>query len=360
MHKTSLLINFLLLFIVFSCKEKTIKQNVNSENNLENKVIFKIDERTEFFRTVFNIAVQEDLSKDIQPCHTEYLNLVNNHFSQYKNHSLLKWVVDNENIQTDFSTIGLMFKDLKNFEFGKAYSQELKYYNMTEQIIDSLRPFMKDFYQKSRFSKFFKDNEQYYQKAISKIEVQVSKEKLFEKIMNFYQSNKKGLEFFVFVELTNNANNKSVDFYDNYNPKKRALILANICQMPDQSTKTNVFLELNNDIKGVLYHETSHLFTTKLLNKHIGELNQYKSICKDCNDIQLKDKIDHMIILPIQALMMERFDKNSQGNNFFLNQCSGVRKEIYQRLTRYRPENKIPFEKVYIDCINLIKKSALK
>ena len=55
-------------------------------------------------------------------------------------------------------------------EFDKAYSKELKYYNITEQTIDSLRPLMKDFYQKSEFGKFFKDNEEYYKKAITVIE----------------------------------------------------------------------------------------------------------------------------------------------------------------------------------------------
>lgn len=69
-----------------------------------------------------------------------------------------------------------------------------------------------DFYQKSGFSNFFKSNEAYYKEAITKIQQQVSDEKLFDKVMDFHQVNDKDLEFIVFVELTNNANNKAVDF----------------------------------------------------------------------------------------------------------------------------------------------------
>jgi hypothetical protein len=360
MKKTSLLINLLLLIIVSSCKEKTVTKTLSVENNMENKVIFKIDERTEFLRTIFNIAVQEDLDEDIRPCQTEYLNRVNVHFSQFKNHPLIKWVFDNENIGIDFPTIGLMFKDLKNFEFNKAYSQELKYYNITEQTIDSLRPLMKDFHQKSGFTEFFNNNEEYYQKAISKIEKQVSEEKLFEKVLDFYQSEQKGLEFFVFVELTNNANNKAVDFYDNYNPNKRAMILANYCDLSTDSNSSNEIMELNNSTRGVIYHEISHLSTTKLLEKNIGDTNQYKTICEDCNDIEIMDKVDHLIIFPLQALMMQRFDNNNEGQDFYINKCTDVRKDIYKRLIEYKPENKIPFKKTYIDCINLIKQSVSK
>ncbi len=58
--------------------------------------------------------------------------------------------------------------------------------------------------------------------------------------------------------------------------------------------------------------------------------------------------------------MMKRFDDNIWGNDFFLNRCGDVRKEIYLLLSEYLSQNKILFEKVYIECISLIKASAKK
>src|SRR5690606_22410330 len=251
-----------------------------------------------------------------------------------------------------------MFKSLETLEFDTTYSRELKYYGLNEKTLDSVKPFMIDFYKKSNFKQFYKSNEQYYNQAISKIEKQVSDEKLFDKVMNFYQIKEKGLELIVFVELTNSANNKAMGFYDNYNPKIRAIILANYCELYTEPSPSNEIMELDNSTRGVLYHQISYLITNKLLDKHIGELNKYDSICNNCSDINIMDKVDHMIVYPLQGLMMERFDKNSKGRDFYLTKCTDVRKDIYQRLTNYRPEDKIPFEKTYLDCINLIKESA--
>lgn len=358
MKKIYLLTSLFLISIIFACKDKKLNDDLKAESETQNNVVFKIDERTEFFRTIFNIAAQDVLPEDIRPCQTEYLNRVNQHFLPYKNHPLINWVYEDENIGIDFSTVGLMFKNLQNFEFDTTYSKELKYYGLNEKTLDSVKPFMIDFYKKSNFNEFFKTNDNYYKQAISQIEEQVSNEKLFDKVMEFYQIQEKGLELIVFVELTNSANNKAMDFYDNYNNKKRAIILANYCELYSKPSLSNEVMELDNSTRGVLYHEISHLVTNKLLDKYIGKLSQYNSICEGCNNIQITDKVDHMIVYPLQAIMMERFDKNSRGSDFYLTKCTDVRKEIYQRLTEYRPENKVPFEKTYIDCINLIKESA--
>lgn len=360
MKKIYVQLHFLIVLFLFGCKEKKINNTIPTETDTENKVVFKIDERTEFFRTIFNIAVQDDLSEDIRPCHTAYLKRVNAQFLPFKEHPIINWIYEDETIGIDFSAVGLMFNDLKQFEFNSIYNKELQSIGLSKETLDSITPFMIDFYQKSNFNKFFNDNKSYYAKALSKIQKQVSEEKIFDKVMHFYQQNGTGLELHVFVELTNNANNRATSFYDKYNSKKRAYILGNICEMPEKSNMGNEFLELNNDIRGILYHETSHLFTDKLLNKHIGDLAQYKVICSDCSDIQIMDKVDHMIVGPIQAIMMKKFDQNNAGNDFFLERCKDIRKEVYKRLFEYDPKGDIPFEKVYIDCINLIKNSTKK
>ena len=358
MKNSFLFILSALLVLIISCKEKTNHNKSPQTNKSESKVIFKIDERTEFFRTIFNIAAQDVLPEDFRPCQTEYLKDVNNHFLKFKTHPMIHWVYDDEEIGIDFSTIGLMFEDLETFEFDSRYSAELNSFGVTEKTLDSIRPLLIDFYKASDFESFFKSHQDYYKKAISNIEKEVSEATLFDKVMDFYQEYQCDLELIVFVELTNNANNKAVEFYDHYNPKKRAIILANICGNPSDASKSNDVLELDNDLRGILYHETSHLFTSKSLNKYIGELDQYNSICEDCSDVKIKDKIDHMIVSPLQALMMQRFDGNDKGSKFYMKECDDVRKEIFQRLNDYHPEDTVRFENVYSDCINLIKNSA--
>lgn len=357
---TSVLLSFFFVIIMFGCQQKKFDQVSEIKISNDSRVIFKIDERTEFFRTIFNIAVQDDLNENSQPCETEYLERVNSHFLPFKNHPIIHWVYDDENIGIDFSAIGLMYYDLENFEFNTIYEKELKSIGLSKAVLDSVKPLMIDFYQKSEFDKFFKANKDYYSQAITKIEGQVSKEKIFDKVMNFYQENNSKMQLNVFVELTNNSNNRALSFYENYSSTQRAYILGNFCERPNQSNNQNDILELDNDIRGILFHETSHLFTDKFLNKYIGDLNQYLSICQDCNELQIRDKVDHLIVRPLQAIMMKKFDNNISGHNYYMNKSKDIGKDVYMRLSRYNPDKEIPFENVYIDCINLIKESAQK
>lgn len=358
--RNTFLFNVCLLFLVVSCKQADKKEPLKSQKFEKSKVIFKIDEGTEFFRTIFNLAIQDQSPDDLKPCQTEYLEKVNEHFLPFKDHPLIRWIYDDENIGIDFSAIGLMYKDIETFEFDPAYSKELKTFGINKHTLDSVRPLMIDFYQKSQFGTFFKNNQTYYQQALSKIQQQVNDEELFDKVMAFYQSEEKGLEFVVFVELTNNANSKAILFYDRFNPKKRAMILANHCESYDQPDASNEILTLDSSKKGVLFHESSHLFTDRLLTENLGDLKQYEFICEDCSPEKMTDRIDHLIVYPLQGLLMKRFDNNDEGHEFFLNTCTDVRKEIYQKLMAYHPENEIPFEITYRECLDLIKHNKSK
>ncbi|GEQ85427.1 hypothetical protein ULMS_09350 [Patiriisocius marinistellae] len=358
MKKTSFLINALLIITLFACKENNSTQSDITENVETNKVVFKVDAKIELLRIAFNLAVQDYIDPKMLPCDTDYSKRVNKHFENFKNHQLIKYIDDSPNIIIDFPTIGLMFKDLETFEFDNTYFQELSGFKMTKNEIDSLQPLLIDFSKKSNFEIFFEKNKSYYQDALKTIEKQVNEEKLFDKIVNFFQSKEKGLEMIVFVELTNSFNNKAVSFFDNYNPKKRATILANICEKPDKSNSTNEIMELDDNRRGILYHETSHLFTDKLLNKYIGDLSQYRPICEDCNEIEIKDKVDHLIVNPLQWLLQHRINSKDDGHNYFLNECEDIRKEVYTKLNEYQPDKEISFEQIYSECINLIKLSA--
>lgn len=358
MKKTSFLINLLFIITLFACKEKNTTKTKISEKEEINQVVFKVDERIELLRIAFNLAVQDYIDKEMLPCDTEYSKRVNNHFKDFKNHQLIKYIDNSPSILFDFPTIGLMFKDYETFEFDNTYSKELSGFKITKSEIDSLQPLLIDFSKKSNFKTFFENNKNYYRNAVKNIEKQVNEEKLFDSIVSFFQSKEQGLEMIVFVELTNSANNKAVSFYDKYNPKKRATILGNICDTPDKSTSTNEILELDDNRRGILYHETSHLFTDKLLDKYIGELSQYETICEDCDEIKIKDKVDHLIVNPLQWLLQHRINSKDDGHNFFLNECDDIRKDIYGKLNEYQPEKDMSFEKIYSECINLIKQSA--
>ncbi|GGG36010.1 DUF4932 domain-containing protein [Bizionia arctica] len=358
MYKSLVYIPILLIITVFSCKDKNTLGTQNSPNHEQNKIIFKVDERTEFFRTIFNLAVQEDLPADIAPCKTEYLTQINSYFEPFKNHALLKYIYDHETMGIDFPTIGLMYDTLENFEMDTIYSKEFPIYGVSKQDMDSMRPLLIDFYTKTDFKSFYNNSKAYYEKAVENVQMQLDKEQLFNTITNFYQGEENGMELIVIVELTNNANNKAVSYYDKYNPKKRAVIVANICDDPNEPTAQNTILELDNNLKARIYHEASHLYTDKLLDKYIGELDQYQPICDDCNDVELKDKVDHLIVYPLQELISYREFGKHDGHDFYLNKCQDVRKDIYIKLSEYHPEDGIPFEETYEACINLIQLSA--
>lgn len=349
----------LLLFTIlcWNCKDKNNTTPINQTNR--NKVTFKIDERIEILRIGFNLAVQDYIDKEMLPCKTTYADKINTHFAAFKKHPFIKYIDDLPNIAFDFPTIGLMLKNNGSFEFNDVYAEELRGLGLTTEEMKTLQPLMVDFYKKSNFESFFKENEAYYKKAIGNIENQVNDENLFGYVSDFFQSKQHDLDFVVFVELTNSSNNKAISFYDNYNPKKRATLLANVCEANDSISSTNEILELDANRRTILYHESSHLFTDKLFNTYVGELSQYESLCENCNESQLRDYIDHLIIYPLQELMSYRQFGKDNGHNFYLNKCTDVRKAIYTKLTEYQPENGIPFEETYKQCIALIKQAAL-
>lgn len=358
MNKSLVYIYILLFINVFSCQNKTTRDTKNPTHSEQNKITFKVDERTEFFRTIFNLAVQEDLPEDIAPCKTEYLNQINTYFEPFIDHPLIKYIYDHETMGIDFPTIGFIYDSLENFQMDTIYSKEFPIYGVSMQDMDSMRPLLIDFYNKSDFKSFYSDNKEYYEKAVKNVQNELDKEQLFHTITNFYQAEENGLELIVIVELTNNANNKAVSYYDKYNPRKRAVIVANLCDDPNEPTLQNTILELDNNLKTRIYHEASHLFTDKLLDKYIGNLDQYRLICDDCNDIEIKDKVDHLIVYPLQELISYREFGKHDGHDFYLNTCQDVRKDIYIKLSEYHPEDGIPFEKTYEACINIIKLSV--
>lgn len=99
----------------------------------QSQVTFVIDERTEFFWTIFNLTIQDELPKDLKPCQTDYLASVNAHFLFFKEHPLISWIYDVENIGVDFSTAGLLFKNLETFELDSVYANELEKFGLTEK-----------------------------------------------------------------------------------------------------------------------------------------------------------------------------------------------------------------------------------
>ena len=53
---------------------------------------------------LLNLALHDDLDEDMQPCKTEYVERVNTHFIDFKDHPLLTFIRNDENIGIDFST----------------------------------------------------------------------------------------------------------------------------------------------------------------------------------------------------------------------------------------------------------------
>ena len=356
---THILIALFFSMMVLFCRGEGKTNNIASKVN-SNNVDFRIDERTEFFRTILNLAIEDSIDEELRPCQTRYYQRVKGHFASLENHPLIQYLRNHQTIMLDFSTIGLMYATLESFEFDEAYYRELDHYGITREALDSISPLLSDFYQTSSFRKFFQENRSYYDSAVRQIKQQVIREDLLGSLQTFYQSEGDSYELTVFVELTNNANNKAVSFYDHYNPNKRALILANICDRPEDVSSANEVLVLDNDTRGVMYHELSHLFTHSLLKKHTRNLTPYRSLCNNCSEDHLIDIIDHMMVNPLQAVLSQKLDHYSRKADFFLNEYSDVRKDVFLRLNEYDPEDSVMFEEVYADCLALIRQSASK
>jgi len=361
MSKTLKKIIFLIITCtLYSCKSTASRNTLSFQqsNQQKNEVIFTVDERTEFFRTVFNLAAANELDEKMRPCETGYYKETKEYFKSYLNHPLLAYVLNNDNIRIDFSTLGLMYKDFESFEFDNSYLNDLKDLGLTEKDLNELKPLLLDFYQKTNFKKFFFDHQPYYKKAVAGLQSEIQKEQLFDQIEFFYQSRRENLKFIVFVELTNNANNKALPFYDHNNPNIRALILTNLCDSIQNPKLTNDVLTLDPDKRNILCHEISHIFTIALLEKYIGKLSDFKSLCKDCSDVKTKDFIDHRIISPLQAILIKRLNNDLTGEIFFETKCTDIRKEVYKILKTYDPNGDIPFETIYKECVEIIRKGA--
>ncbi|WP_306350071.1 DUF4932 domain-containing protein [Flavobacterium sp. '19STA2R22 D10 B1'] len=355
--KITLPVFFTIIFIIVLNFTTSLSAKERIQNPSKNEIIFKVDERTEFFRTIYNLAVDDVIDDKLKPCETEYYKSVKAYFNPYKNHPLMAYILNNDNIGVDFSVVGLMYKNFETFEFDSYYLDELKGMGISEQEIKEMKPLLLDFYKKSNFRKFFKSHQNYYLKAVENLKIEAEKEQLFESIEQFYQSQKEGLKFIIFVELTNNANNRALSFYEHNNPKTRALILTNLCTDINSPTETNKFLTLEGK-RRILYHEISHIFTNELLNKYIGNISDYKSLCKECDEVKIRDYVDHAIVNPLQAILMKRLGNDTSGELYFLTECKDVRKDIYIRLALYNPKDIISFESVYKECIEILQKKS--
>lgn len=368
----------LLTLILLGCRPTTVQNTSFSKLKLKkfgssefakhliasdkqkNEVIFIVDERTEFFRTIFNLAAADQIDEKMQPCETLYYKEIKEYFKPYLDHPLLTYLLNNDNVRIDFSALALMYKNFESFEFDIFYFKDLNHLGLSEKDLNELRPLLQDFYQRTNFKKFFLEHQDYYKNAITKLQAEAEKEQLFEQIESFYQSNRKGLRFIVFVELTNNANNKALSFYEHNNPDIRALVLTNLCDNIQNPTDKNTILTLDNDKRNILCHEISHIFTTNLLERYIGKLSDFKSICKDCNDEKIKDFIDHQIVYPLQAILVKKLNNDLSGEVYFETKCTDIRREVYKRLKQYDPKGNIPFETVYRECMEIIRKEAMK
>lgn len=340
------------LILVLACKRSEPKEETN-------KISFEVNQGTEFLITAFNLAVEEETSDEYKPCETVYTKKIKEHFAPFKHHPFLKYIFDNVNSGTDFASIGLLITDFETMQINPNIDSALIRSKIYDDDIEHFKKLATSFYKESKFNFFYNQNKDYYDKATANIQSQIEGTNLFNQIKDYYQDNRTGLEFIAFVELTNNNESQAVDFYDNYNPNKRAITLGNFCELSTKSTPENEVLDLKN-YQAILCHELSHLYTTSVfLDKYIGNINDFKPLLdEDLSNAQVKDQIDHYIIFPLQGILMKRIYTNMDMDNIFRNKVKDVRKDIYLHLSKYDPKEEIPFEKYYKESIELIRAEA--
>lgn len=284
---------------------------------------------------------------------------MNAYFSAYKEHPFLEYIFDEVNSGTDFSSIGLIITNFETMELNSNTDIELIKRKIYTDDINNFRKLAADFYKESKFNSFFESNKEYYAQSTSSIEKQVEAENLLEKIQEFYQDDRSGLELKVFVELTNNNESQAIDFYDNYNPTIWAITLGNFCDLSSESTPRNEILDLE-DYQGVLCHEISHLYTTSIfLDKNIGNIEDFSGLFEEAlTKPQIKDQVDHIIIRPLQAILAKRVFKNLEGSNFYKKQTNSIEKDVYLLFSEYDPNGSKTFERYYKEAVELIRNKA--
>lgn len=324
-----------------------------------NKITFEVNEGTEFLLTAFNLAIGDEVPEDYKPCETSYTKSLNAYFLPHKEHPFIKYIYDNVNSGTDFASIGLIITNFETMELSSNIDKELIRQNTYTDDIDNFRTLATEFYTETKFNLFFESHKRYYVNSISNIEKQLDSEHLLESIQEFYQDDRIGLELKVFVELTNNNENQAVDFYDNYNPNIRAITLGNFCDSSTESTAKNEQLDLK-DYQGVLCHELSHLYTTGIfLDKYIGNVEDFRALFDDdLTTTQIKDRVDHIIIRPLQALLTKKIFNDLTGSDFYKKQSNTIEKDVYQLFSRYEPNATKRFEYYYKEALELIRNSA--
>ncbi len=347
--------------VVFTFTTLLISCSTHQEKDKKSTINFEVNKGTEFLITAFNLAIEKEVSDEYKPCETSYTKNINSYFTPFKDHPFLQYIFDNVNSGTAFASLGLSIIDFQKMEFSPDIKTDIIKEKIYSSDIEKFKKLAASFYKDTNFEQFFNQNKSYYKNAISKIQEQVQEEKIFQKIKDFYQDKRQGLEFLVFVELTNNSESQAVDFYDNYNPKKRAITLGNFCELGSKSTPENTILDVKN-YRDILCHEISHLYTTSLfLDKYIGTLNDFKPLFSTkLSDIQIKDQIDHYIIYPLQGILSKKIYNNLRMDSIFRTQVKDVRKDIYLHFSNYDPKGNISFESYYKEAIELIRKAATR
>lgn len=347
---------FSVIFLITSCNKS--KNEIESPR-VENKITFEVNEATEFLITAFNLAVEEETPDEYMPCETDYVKRLNTYFANFKTHPFLDFIYDNVNSGTDFSSVGLLITNLNTMEFNSEINTEFLKQKLYTDDLSNFRKLAADYYKVTNFNSFYNSNTNNYINAVSKLKNQVETENLTQKIQDYYNDNRMGLEFKIFVALTNNNESKAIDFYDNYNPNVRALILGNFCDTGSESTDKNEILELE-DYQGILCHEISHLYTTSVyLDKYIGNIEDFRNLFDDdLTDSQIKDNVDHMLIRPLQSILTKRIFNDLAGNNYYSNQPNTIEKDIYLLFSGYDPSDSVPFENYYKKAIELIRAKA--
>ena len=111
----------------------------------KNKTVFKIKKRTESYRVVYNLIIENKIDEDLLLNKTEYLKRMNSYFSKFKNHPLIDYLYNTYTLTYGLLTADPMLNTIAKFEFYNAPIKELPWFRVSKNEFDLLQPLFLDF-----------------------------------------------------------------------------------------------------------------------------------------------------------------------------------------------------------------------
>lgn len=254
----------------------------------------KVDERVELLSIVFRLADCHEYSSNLFP---KYVEKIEEHFSTYKNHDLVKYIkkkLRKKGVAYDaVMQMAISISETYPFQPLVPFSQEIPEERWGKKRAIKFLELLNDFYVDANCKYFFSSNQELYSTASENFK------KIYEKLdinwyQEFYGEKPKG-EFRIVNGLGNGGGNYGSQISIN---KKEIMYAIMGTWSTDSSGHPNYIVD---DYFPTLLHEFNHSFVNHIVEKYHKEL----TISGEKIYLPLKDKMQSQAYSNWQIMYVE-------------------------------------------------------